>query len=200
MKRSILESLKSRRSYYALGDDCNLSQEQIEQMVYDAATHAPSAYNSQSTRLVLLFGEYHHRLWEIVKETLKAIISEEAYAQTEKKINQSFAGGFGTVLFYEDQDVVAGLQKKFPSYAANFPTFSEHTSAMHQLALWMMFEDEGMGASLQHYNPLIDEAVREEYDLPQNWKLVAQMPFGKPLDTPGDKSCLPLDEKVKVYK
>ncbi|WP_235899137.1 hypothetical protein [Suipraeoptans intestinalis] len=36
----------------------------------------------------------------------------------------------------------------------------------------------GIGASLQHYNPVIDDMVRERYKLPKTYRLVAQMPFG----------------------
>ena len=46
---------------------------------------------------------------------------------------------------------------------------------MHQLAVWTMLEDEGMGASLQHYNPLIDDEVRKVWNLSDDWKLIAQM-------------------------
>ena len=47
---------------------------------------------------------------------------------------------------------------------------------MHQFAIWTMLEDAGLGASLQHYNPLIDEKVQNEWKLNPNWKLIAQMP------------------------
>ncbi|NFV72581.1 nitroreductase, partial [Clostridium botulinum] len=39
----------------------------------------------------------------------------------------------------------------------------------------------GFGASLQHYNELIEEDVKKEWNIPNNWKLIAQMPFGKPV-------------------
>ena len=46
---------------------------------------------------------------------------EVAFAKTEEKIDNSFACGYGTVLFFEDQTVVKGLQEAFPSYQENFP-------------------------------------------------------------------------------
>ena len=39
---------------------------------------------------------------------------------------------FGQVLFFEDPQVVAGLQKAMPLYSDKFPQWSEHTNAMHQ--------------------------------------------------------------------
>ena len=71
---------------------------------------------------------------------------------------------------FEDDSVVKGLQDAFPAYATNFPVWSMHTSAMHQLAVWTMLEDAGLGASLQHYNPIIDEEVAATWHLPASWK------------------------------
>ena len=56
-----------------------------------------------------------------------------------------------------------------------------------------MLEDAGMGASLQHYNPLVDDEVRAAWNLPLHWKLIAQMPFGVPVTRPGSKEVMPLD-------
>ena len=107
---------------------------------------------------------------------------------------------YGTVLFFEDQKVVKGLQEAFPSYQENFPGWSLQTSAMHQLAVWVMLEDVGFGASLQHYNPLIDDEVRRAWNLPAHWHLIAEMPFGVPVNQPGEKEFQPLEERIKVFK
>ena len=98
------------------------------------------------------------------------------------------------------QKVVKGLQEAFPSYQENFPGWSLQTSAMHQLAIWVMLEDVGFGASLQHYNPLIDEEVRRAWNLPEHWHLIAEMPFGVPVNQPGEKEFQPLEERIKVFK
>ena len=50
-----------------------------------------------------------------------------------------FAAGVGTVLFYEDQDTVKGLQENFPLYADAFPTFSEHSAGMAQISSGDLF-------------------------------------------------------------
>ena len=42
----------------------------------------------------------------------------------------------------------------------------------------LCWKDAGFGASLQHYNPLIDEAVAKQWHINPNWKLIAEMPFG----------------------
>ena len=53
--------------------------------------------------MVLLLGASHKKLWQIVKDALKKIVPVEAFVKTEEKIDHSFACGYGTVLFFEDQ-------------------------------------------------------------------------------------------------
>lgn len=200
MERKLKETLAHRRSYYALSNKSTVSDGEIENIIKFAVKNIPSAFNSQSTRIVLLLGEQHLKLWNIVKDTLRKIVPAEAFKTTENKIDKSFAAGYGTVLFFEDQTVVEGLQKAFPTYREKFPLWSQQTSAMHQLAVWTMLEDVGFGVSLQHYNPLIDETVRKEWQLPETWELIAQMPFGTPLQEPGTKEFKPIEERVLIFK
>ncbi|KAB0669061.1 nitroreductase [Oryzomonas sagensis] len=62
---------------------------------------------------------------------------------------------------------------------------------MLQFAVWAALEQEGFGASLQHDNPVSDEAVKEVWEIPGTWKLIAQMPFGKPVAQPAEKEFNP---------
>ena len=128
MKRTFEEALANRRSYYRLGNDRPVTDEEIIRIIHEAVKHVPSAYNSQSTRIVLLLGDEHRRLWDIVKSILKMMLPEEIYAQTEKKIERSFANGHGTVLFFEDTSVVNKFEEAYPLYRQNFKTWSQHTS------------------------------------------------------------------------
>jgi predicted oxidoreductase (fatty acid repression mutant protein) len=104
----------------------------------------------------------------------------------------------GTVLFYEDQDVVRGLQEKFALYAENFPVWSEQAGGMAQLSTWAALANAGVGASLQHYNPLIDAAVAREWNVPAYWKLRAQMPFGSNENGFGEKPFMDDAERFRV--
>lgn len=200
MERNLKEALKHRRSYYAIGSKSLISDVEIEEIIDFAALHTPSAFNSQSARFVLLLGEHHKKLWEIVKETLKKVVAAPAFVTTEAKINKSFASGHGTVLFFNDRIVVEGLQKAYPLYYDKFPEWAMQSAGMQQLAVWTMLEDAGFGASLQHYNPLIDEVVAKEWKLPDSWELLAQMPFGVPSEPPAKKEFKPLEDRVKVFK
>ena len=196
MTKSFKEALKARRTFYQIDDKSTLSDKEVSDLIRFAVEYVPSAFNSQTTRVVLLTGKAHKKLWTIVKDTLRELVPADAFAKTEQKIDGSFSCGYGTVLYFEDMSIVRGLQESFPSYKDNFPIWSEQTNGMHQLVIWTMLEDAGMGASLQHYNPLIDDEVRKAWDLPDDWKLIAQMPFGVPVAQPGFKEVVSLDKRV----
>lgn len=194
------EAIKNRRTYYSISNESPISDKQIEEILEFALLHVPSAFNSQTTRVVLLLGDQHKKLWDITKETLRKIVPAEQFGNTEAKIDGAFAAGYGTILFYEDTDVVEGLQKAFPSYSDNFPIWSQHTAGMHQLAVWTMLEEVGFGASLQHYNPLIDAEVASTWGISPKWQLIAQMPFGKNIGAPGEKEFSPLENRLFVFR
>lgn len=197
--KNFFEAVKERRSYYAISKESPVSDERIEEVVKEAIQNTPSAFNSQSSRVVVLFGANHDRQWDATLEALRPFVPAEQFGQTEERIN-GFKNGFGTVLFFEDQDVVKGLQEQFALYADNFPVWSEQSSGMLQFVVWTALEQEGLGASLQHYNPLVNEFVHANWDVPSNWKLTGQMPFGKPFAPAGEKAFQPVEGKVKVFK
>lgn len=198
MTKTFQEAMTHRRSYYALKNESPITDNEIIDIVHSAVKHVPSAFNSQSTRVVVLLHDKHQRVWEITKDVLRKIVSAEAFGNTKNKIESSFQSGYGTLLFYEDQRPVKALQEQFPRYADNFPIWSQHTNAMHQFAIWTMLEDAGFGVSVQHYNPLIDELVAKEFNIPAEWTLIAQMPFGAPAGEPGEKDYQPLSDRVLV--
>ena len=77
--------------------------------------------------------------------------------------------------------------------------WSLQSSGMLQFTIWTAFEAEGLGASLQHYNPLIDAEVKKEWSLPESWTLLAEMPFGSVVSPAGAKEFSPIRERVKVF-
>ncbi len=198
MSNSFLQTLQKRRSQYVLGNNLPLAKDEVSSLVQKAVKLAPSAFNSQSSRVVVLHGEQSVAFWDIVKDELRKIVPADAFAATNGKID-SFAAGAGTVLFYEDQDVVKGLQEQFALYADNFPVWSEHSSGIAQFAVWTALAEAGIGASLQHYNPLPDAAVAERWNLPASWKLRAQMPFGSNEAAFGDKTFIDDAERFRLY-
>lgn len=198
--RNFVQAIGHRRTCYHLGPHQLVATDEIIDMLDTVLLNIPSAFNGQSTRLVLLMDEHHLRLWEIVKQRLAEIVASGNFERTREKIDSCFAAGCGTILFYEDTRVVEQQKREYEIYASALDEYSSQTSAMHQLAVWTMLEDMGFGASLQHYNPLIDYRVASEWQLPEWWRLKAQMPFGEPL-RPADIKIqhLPANERRLVF-
>ncbi|MEK5236812.1 nitroreductase family protein [Paenibacillus sp. FSL L8-0470] len=199
MSKNFLEAVKERRSIYALSKETPISDTQIKEIVEAAVLHSPTSFNSQSSRAVVLLGDKHDKLWDITTETLRKIVPAEQFEGTAQKL-ASFKAGYGSVLFFEDQTVVKSLQENFALYADNFPVWSNQSSGILQFVVWTAFAEAGLGASLQHYNPLIDDEVKTTFDIPAEWKLIAQMPFGKIATAPGEKEFQPIEDRVKVLK
>lgn len=188
---------QNRRSVYALGKNLPISEQEALEIIDNAVKYSPSAFNSQTAHVVVLLGENHQKLWDITfGELEKFLPNEEAKAATKGKID-SFAEAYGTILFFEDHDVVKGLQEQFPAYADNFPIWSEQSTGIASFAVWNALADAGVGANIQHYNPVIDEKVAAEWNIPANLVLRAQMPFGEKLQ---EAAPIERTSRVRVVK
>lgn len=198
MARSLYEAIANRRSIYALGNKTVVDNSKVREIVEFAVKNVPSAFNSQSARVVVLFGAESNTFWTLTREALRKIVPADAFAQTEAKL-ASFDAGLGTILFFEDQAVVEGLMNSFPLYKDNFPVWSLQSNGMLEFAVWTMLEDSGLGASLQHYNPIVDADVRKAWKVPDSWKLLAEMPFGSVEAPAGEKEYLPLSDRVRFF-
>ena len=188
---------QNRRSVYALGKNLPISEQEVLEIIDNAVKYSPSAFNSQTAHAVVLLGENHQKLWNITfGELEKFLPNEEAKAVTKGKID-SFAAAYGTILFFEDHDVVKGLQEQFPAYADNFPIWSEQSTGIASFAVWNALAEAGVGANIQHYNPVIDEKVAAEWDIPANLVLRAQMPFGEKLQ---EAAPIERTSRVRVVK
>lgn len=199
MPHDLYDAILKRRSRYGLKPEIPVSQERVTEIIEYAVKNAPTAFNSQCTRAVVLFGESHKKVWNITKEVLRKIVPADKFEPTDKKIN-SFAAGYGTVLYFDYVPATTALAEKFPSYKDNFPVWAQHANGILQYAVWVSLAAEGIGASLQHYNPIIDEDIHKEFNIPQDWKLIAQMPFGTAFDELPAKDFMPIEERVKVFK
>ena len=63
MSRSLKEALENRRSYYQITNSSPIPDQQIREILEFGIRNVPSAFNSQSTRVVLLLRDSHKKLW-----------------------------------------------------------------------------------------------------------------------------------------
>ncbi|PYI05185.1 Nitroreductase [Aspergillus sclerotiicarbonarius CBS 121057] len=199
LSSAFLQAVVGRRSVYQIANRSPISDQEIRHLVSTAILHAPSCFNSQSTRIVLLLKEEHRKFWDNASNILKAKIGEDAFhGPTEQKM-KGFRNGYGSILFFEDPEPVQALADKFPAYASNFSIWAEHANAIHQYILWTALSEHGLGASLQHYSPLVDSMVVEQWNVPAKWELKAQLVFGEPTGSAREKECLSVEDRILVY-
>jgi len=172
-----IQALKSRHSEYQLSKNIGLSDDALLDFLKEILTYTPSAFNSQSQRILVLMGQAHDRLWDELIDIMKGIVQADKFEKTKEKIN-GFKKAYGTILFFEDQTVIEDLQERFPLYKDNFAKWSIEQNAMLQSNVWVGLKTKDIGASLQHYNELIESFVIKHFDLPKSWALKSQMPFG----------------------
>lgn len=199
MSENYITLATKRRTIYALGENLPISNEEVIALIKDAVKQAPSAFNSQSSRVLILLGQQHKKFWEIAREKLKQIVPAESFQATSDKLD-GFSASAGSALFFEDQEVVKNLQEQFAAYADNFPVWSEHSSGIAQYAVWLALAEKGIGANLQHYNPLVDADVQRTWNVPESWKLRGHMNFGEIISPAGDKTYMDDDKRFIIAK
>lgn len=196
-----LDAVAARYSAYSLDDgieEAGVSFDDVVETVRRIAPAVPSSYNSQTCRLIVLGGDDHRAFWSIVADVLRAKVEDdERFARTEAKL-KGFSDAAGTILFYEDDAGTEALIEKHPSYKDAFPVWAEHGDAMMQYAVWTGLYDMGLAANIQHYNPIIDDRVREAFGVPEGLRLVCQMVFGRPTGDRPVKKRLSGEDMVSV--
>ena len=193
------EAVRNRRTNYALGREIGVLPSQIIAAVESMTKEVPSSFNMQSARVIVAMGEHHEKIWHITKETLRKIVPAEKFAPTEAKID-GFAAAYGTILFFDETATVMHMQQQFAAYAENFPIWAQQSNGMLQFAIWTALTNMGLGVNLQHYNPLIDDEVKQAFQVPDSWKLIAQMPFGAQVEPPKPIEKIAIEERVKVFR
>lgn len=177
VEKDILHYMKQRRTVKSLGNKVIYNREYLINLIKESVHCCPSALNSQSVRVVILTDDAHFKFWHMVKGVQAKTLAESVVESAILKIDLC-SNAYGTVLFFEDQNVIRALQKQKPLQADKFPDWSEQTSGMAQFAVWTALSSIGLGAVLQHYNPTIDAETATLLDLPKHWSLKAQLVFG----------------------
>lgn len=92
---AFLSAVEARRSIYDLTDASPISDERIKEIVSLGIKNAPSSFNVQSTRAVLVLRGEHKKLWDIGDKALKEDLPA-AYDALAPKV-AGFRAAYGTV-------------------------------------------------------------------------------------------------------
>lgn len=197
--KEFLQVIQNRRTIYALSKKTILPDDVLIKYIQELVREAPSSFNVMSSRCVVLLGAHHDKYWgELVPGALVSIVGEEGLAAMRPKL-EAFRQGYGTILFFEDQQLIKAQQKQYPTYAPSFPIWSLHSSGMAQIYVWSGLEAAGYGASLQHYGNLTSDALKQQYKLPASYQIQSEMVFGYPEQGAQEKTYNPDHERVIAY-
>ena len=193
------EAVTARRSIYKLGREIPVLQSEIIAAVERMTKYTPSPFHMQSARVVVTMLDHHENVWSITRNELKSTLPPLKFAELEYKLN-AFEAAYGTILFFESSNMIKAMQDQLPAYRDNLPGWSMQANAMLQFSVWTALEEMGLGANLQHFNPLIDEPIRQIFDLPDSWDLTAQLVFGEKLEDPAPLDKVPTGTRVKIFR
>ncbi|KAK1926224.1 Nitroreductase-like protein [Papiliotrema laurentii] len=203
---AFLDAVEARRSYTAIGNTSPIPDEKLKAIIEHAVKYTPTAFNMQSSRVVLVTGQKHQDLWKMIESTYLAVVgdNEEQIKMTKARV-ASFLNGYGTILTFEDNAVINGFSGNMPALAKVFPVWAENQAGMLQYVLWAALAKEGLGVSLQHYAAYSAETsaeIAKLLDVPQSWQNTGIMPFGVPTGAPGNparpKTFQPVEDRVKI--
>lgn len=189
---SVLNGLRLRRSIYNINSELPVTEDEVVALIEEITELVPDSFNMKSARVAVVLGAKHRQLWQLIYDAFEGKVAKE-------KIG-GFRAGAGTVLYFYDKKTVEALQAKVPAYAHNFPIWSQQANGMLQFSIWSALRELGIGASLQHYNPVIDASVKKFLGLPDDYVLVAQMPFGGIVQDREAKAKEDISLRVSVHK
>lgn len=196
---SYIDIIKQRRSVYDLHKHLPISEKKLMRILEEVITESPTAFNMQSSQVIVLLDGQHERLWNIVTKTLKEVVPSEKFEPTQKKMDM-FTNAKGTLLFFENTQIIEQLKKEYPVYKDKFDDFALRSMGILQGNIWNALAEAEIGASLQHYNPLIDKAIKEEWDIPEHYELSSQMVFGGIGSIPEPKEKIEAHSRLSLHK
>lgn len=189
------DAIKNRRSVYDLNSQIPVFPDKVMDVIRNSVEYVPDAFNMHSQRVAVIIGGKHKEFWNMVYNELVRVSGGRF---SREKID-SFARGYGTILYFYDKSVVESTKKKYPTYAHNFHDWVMQSNGMLQFTIWTGLRTLGIGANLQHYSPVIDNMTREMFDLSEDWVMVAQMPFGGIVTDAGPRKVENTDGRIIIF-
>lgn len=194
---NLTELVKNRRSQYMIGNDTDLTNEEIVERITEIVRDVPSASNSQTTRVAFVFGDKNVELWDHILDVQKDVLQGDMW-EMMSGVMEGAKNAVGTILFFEDLEAV----KEMPTSPSRVEIYKQNNNANVQYAVWLALTEMNLGGSLQHmnvgYEQGFDKSVKELLGLPEHWEMQAQMPFGSIEGEPGEKEYIADNERVVV--
>ncbi|KAL1413837.1 hypothetical protein Q8F55_001621 [Vanrija albida] len=202
--KTVLEIAKERHSYYSIKGTSTLTDDELITILKESVNNSPTPFNNQSTRGLLILGQKNKDMWEAIWTAHKTTLQSEEHARKARiKFEAAYLGGYGTYVFFDDQNVVDGMVKAMPNLDKAFPAWVGNAAGILHYIVWTALECAGMGANLQHFpqlSPVTGPALKDFLKTPDNWVCSAMIPFGEINGAPPERTYLPIDDKVLVIQ
>lgn len=215
--KNVLDIARKRRSIYHLKNKISVSDDKLITMIEDSIRLAPTPFNNQSVRAVILLGKYHARFWELLNHAARNIFSIQNYKQNHQGKIISFSRGYGTILFFTDTSVVNSFAKDISMFKRrSFVNWSEQAQGSAQFLVWVALAEKNIGASIHHYDAALNNSIntrhlkindhvlqrniKKRFKLPDSWDLRTEMVFGGIGAPARNKSMIPNSKRFKVFK
>ena len=191
-----MDVIEKRRSNYDLGNNLEISKKDLINLLRKIIYYAPSPFNVQSSKIVLLNKKSHHLLWTtVVEEFLKKNNNGDLLDSDKARIKREDKA-YGTILFYKDERVIEEFKEKLDTYEQkSLDSWCIEESAMLQMNIWNELRLRNIGAHIVHFDD-IDEEVSVAFDIDKNYKLVAMMVFGNIIQEAAVKPKKDIDKRL----
>lgn len=156
----------------------------------DAVVRTPSAFGVTPWQVVILH-EQRETFWDEVAAAFRAGLDGDRLQRYLERL-EGFRSGAGVILIYEDLAARPALHQGWGLSEQTAHDFVQQGLGMLQLAIWLVLTEDGLVASLQHWDWLIQDRLATLLDLPtERYRLVSVLPVGEPAEPARDTP--PLD-------
>ena len=94
--KDFLNATETRRTNYQLTNESTISDARIKELVAHVIKHVPSAFNSQTSRMVVVLKEKHEELWDAIMEVYKVQLPADKFEHAKGRMD-GFRKAYGTV-------------------------------------------------------------------------------------------------------
>jgi predicted oxidoreductase (fatty acid repression mutant protein) len=180
---SVTNLLAQRRSIRRLAGGA-LSPETVARL-QDAVVRTPSAFGVTPWHIVILT-EQRDAFWDEVAAGFRDGLEGDRLERYLGRL-EGFRSGAGVILIYEDLSARPALHLNWGLSEQTAHDFVQQGLGMLQLAIWLVLTEEGLAASLQHWDWLIQDRLAALLDLPTDrYQLVSVLPVGEPAEPARD--------------
>jgi predicted oxidoreductase (fatty acid repression mutant protein) len=163
--------------------------------IVEAIRLTPAAYNLPPWHVVIIRDELS-AYWRLVEQAVNERLDGDRRNRYLDRLD-GFRGGVAVALIFEDVSVRQQLADAWQISLEQAGAFAEQGLGMVQLALWLAVTAEGLVASLQHWEWLLDDGVVDFVGLPTDqFRLIATLPIGHAGEEPRPTDRIQVDRIV----